>query len=155
MVKKIKSETSLDLGCTGSLMTKEGILSQVEEVEQMQPSQSSEQILEIWTREEIQTAGDLFLYLTMCPDAIKPWLVFYRDLFKTHSLDQIILSLNRQMKRPQTKSNEFFKNLADIFLKRIFNMLPISENKNLASTAEGRQPKDIIGGKTIIFIFTY
>ena len=96
MVKTLKSETSLDLSCNYKPTLIDDVkLSKVMAVEHMLQIQSSDQINETLTNEELQIAAEMFLYLTVCPDTIKPWIVFYRDLFQTQSPDQIILTLNR------------------------------------------------------------
>ena len=66
-------------------------LSQEKAVEQMLKIVSSEHINETLKNEELQTAGEMFLYLNMCPDdTIRPWLLFYKNLFETKSPDQIL-----------------------------------------------------------------
>ena len=136
-MKIVKSETSLDLKCYSNMLTDDGPLSQVKAVEKKLQIDSSEQIKDTLTREELQIAGEMFLYLTMCPDAIKPWIVFYKVLFKTQSPHRIILTLNRVMKGPRTKTNKCFKNMAEILLKRILNFLPGRKAVNTAINAEG------------------
>ena len=95
--------------------------------------ESSEQINEALTNEDLRTAAEMFVYLTMCPNEIKPWLIFYKDLFQTQSPDQIILTLNRVIK--QAKKNKYFKTLAEILLKRILMMLSEREAENTTSNA--------------------
>ena len=93
----VKSETSLEWDCfkDDTLLGGDAMLSQVKAVEQMLQIKSSEQNNEALKNEELQTAAEKFLYLTMCPNTIKSWLLFYKDLFQTQSPDQIILTLNR------------------------------------------------------------
>ena len=102
------------------------------EVEKKLKIKSSEQKKAL-TNEELQTAGEMFLYLNMCPDTMKPWLVFYKDLFQSHSPDQIILTLNRLMKGTKTQTKEFFENMAHIFLNRVLKLLPTREAGKRAS----------------------
>ena len=123
MVKTVKSGTSLDLSCNRDTILAQP-LDQVKAVEQMLQIESSEQINDTLTREELRTAGEMFLYLNMCPDKIKPWIGFYKDLFQTQSPDQIILTLNRLMKGSRTRTNEHLKELAEMLLKRILSFLP-------------------------------
>ena len=81
-VKTLKFETSLDLSCDHTIMLSgDVILSRVKAVEQKLQIESSEQIDETLTNEELQTAAELFLYLIICPDTIKPWHLFYKDIF--------------------------------------------------------------------------
>ena len=72
---------------------------QVKAVEQKMEIESSDQIIETLTNDELQTAGELFIYLNSCPDTLlKSWSSFYTDLFLTQSAQNIILTLNRMMK---------------------------------------------------------
>ena len=78
VVKTVRAGTSLDLNCGGNyILADDGPLDQVKAVEQMLQIESSEQIHDTLTREELRTAGEMFLYLNMCPDKIKPWIGFY------------------------------------------------------------------------------
>ena len=82
------------------------ILSRVKAVEQILKIESSENLNDNLTNAELQTAAEMLLYLNMCPDTIKPWLLFYKDLFQTQSPDQIILTLNR-LREAFIKKNHF------------------------------------------------
>ena len=78
VVKRIKSETSVDLrcdcgnyfsGCGTTINTMvTGILSRVKAVEQVLKIESSENLNDNLTNAELQTAAEMFLYLNMCPD---------------------------------------------------------------------------------------
>ena len=146
VVKTVKTETSPDLTCDQAmLMYGDDKLSRVKAVERILHIESSEQINDTLTNEELKTAGEMFLYLIMCPDTIKPWIVFYKDLFQTQSPNQIILSLNRVMKGPRTPTNEFFKSLAGTLFKRILNRLPGREAEITASIADSKAPQKFEG----------
>ena len=67
------------------------MMSQVEAVEQMLLIESSElinvtlselNINDTLTKEELQSAGEMFLYLNTCPNSqwFKSWSTFYKDL---------------------------------------------------------------------------
>ena len=145
-MKTVKSRP--DLTCDNIVqLSGDGPMSQVKAVERILQIDSSEQINDTLTKEELRHAAEMFVYLIMCPETIKPWLVFYRDLFLTQSLDQIILTLNRMMTGQKTKSNEFFKTLAGILLNTIFNTLPGKSAGNIESTAgdEARPPQELEG----------
>ena len=105
-----------------------------ETVEQKLQIESSEQIIETLTNDELKTAAELFVYLNMCPGTIKPWIKFYKDLFQTQSPDQIILTLNRLMKGTRTPQNEYFHNLGEKFLNRVKSLFP--EKRNTESNGE-------------------
>ena len=116
-VKTLKYKTSLFLRCDGSnnLLTGDNMWSQVKAMEQKLQIESSELKNETLTNEELKTAAEMFLYLTMCPNDIKPWLRFYKNLFQTQTPNQIILTLNRIMKGTKTKTaeTEKFANIAE------------------------------------------
>ena len=69
-------------------------------------------------------SAEIFMYLTICPDSVKPWLAFYKDLLQTQSLNQIILTLNRLLKGSKTPENEHYKILAESVFQKIGNMIP-------------------------------
>ena len=123
----IKSETSIDLYCNSAdtLLEDEIKMSQVEAVEQKLQIESSEEKLETFTKEELQTAAELFLYLNSCPDIwFRFWSNFYTELFLTESTDQIILTLNRMMKSMDTQIKD--GNIrAEKLLKRISTKLSL------------------------------
>ena len=77
---------------------------QVKAVEQELQLESSDQVIETMTNEELKSAAEMFIYLIMCPEAIVPWFTYYNDLFLTKTVDQIILSLNRIMKTKSTQN---------------------------------------------------
>ena len=135
IVKTIKIETSIDLTCEiYNILKRSGRSSQVKVVEQKLQIESSEQIIETLTNDELKTAAELFVYLNMCPGTIKPWIKFYKDLFQTQSPDQIILTLNRLMKGTRTPQNEYFHNLGEKFLNRVKSLIP--EKPNTESNGE-------------------
>ena len=134
-MKSIKSESPLDLSCSDDLLVADDMLSRVKAVEQMLQIEPSRKINETLTNEELKIAAEMFLYLTMCHDTIKPWMAFYKDLFKTQSPEQIILTLNRMIKASvtATQENEYFKKIAELFLQRILSMLPGRKTENTKS----------------------
>ena len=54
------------------------------------------------TDENLRIAAEMFIYLNKCPDPKDPlndWIQFYDDLFGRKSPYQLILTLNRMIKR--------------------------------------------------------
>ena len=145
VVKTVKSRASLDLSCDGTMLSTDNIVSQVKAVKQILQVESHEQINETLTFEELKTTAKMFLYLITCPTTIKPWIVFYKDLFQTQSPYQIVLSLNRVTKGPGTPTNEFFKTLAGTLFKRILNRLPRREAEITASIADTKASQKFEG----------
>ena len=72
------------------------------------------------------TAGEMFLYLNTCPDSpwFKSWSSFYKNLFLTQQVDQIILTLNRMMKT-ETSQDKDGKLRAEKLLKRSTRLLSL------------------------------
>ena len=50
------------------------------------------------TNESLKSAAEMFIYLNSCPGTVKPWILFYDDLFSNTPLHKILLSLNRILK---------------------------------------------------------
>ena len=148
MVKTVKSRASLDCDNANTHVKDDSMW---KAVEQMLQIESSEQINKTLTNENLQSAGEMFLYLVMCPYTVKPWLLFYKELFQTQSPDQIILTLNRVMKGPRTHTNEFYKNLAELFFNRILKMLRGRKTEKLVSNAEAKHQQQQLEG---IFYYT-
>ena len=128
VVKTFKWETPLDQSCDCgnffggcgiyTMMTgNASILFRVKAVEQILKIESSENLNDNLTNAELQTAAEMLLYLNMCPDTIKPWLLFYKDLFQSQSPDQIILTLNRLIKT--SSKTEHFGKIAETLYKRM------------------------------------
>ena len=116
IAKEVKLEASLDLGCkTFGLYEDHEKRFQVEAFEKRTNVKSSEQAFTNITKEDITTGVELFLYINSCPATLKPWFVFYKELFQTQSPDQIMLTLNRMMK---DESNIFFKSMAQRLFKK-------------------------------------
>ena len=130
VVKQIKIDTSVDKACKDGAL-KDGlytdILEQVQTVEKELRIESSEDRLENLTTTDLKNAAEMFIYLNICPKALKPWLVFYKDLFLNESPEQIVLTLNRMMKG--TGTDEYFKSLAQTLFKKISSSFSLKYNK--------------------------
>ena len=133
-MKTVKDRTNLDLRChhfVATMLEEDDSLSQVEAVEQELQIESSEQINDNLTNDKLQTAAEMFVYLIMCPNDMKPWIVFYKNLFKTQSPDQIILTLNRIIKGSKTVH---LTNIAKILSRSMkMKMFSGTTTKNAAS----------------------
>ena len=119
VLKSIRSTTSYEKDCYHDGMNEENDkLQQVSIVEHVLKMQPNENIFEILTNNDLKTAAEMFMYLNTCPKLIKPWFVFYNDLFENRSPNQIILTLNRIMKVIPTPQNKYFIDIAkDLFVK--------------------------------------
>ena len=146
MVRKIKFETSLEDSCTSfndddfggygfggdydydnipddSSSSVQG--NKVEALEQLLKIEPSELLMKNMTPEVLKTAAEMFLYLYSCPEKLKPWFLFYNDLFQSHSAHQIILTLNRMMKGTLTPHNIFFKKMSKDLFKKASYLFPL------------------------------
>ena len=149
-VKAIKHKSSLEKSCISRtvLLSSDIQLMQVKAVEQELQLESSDQVIETMTNEELKSAAEMFIYLIMCPEAIVPWFTYYNDLFLTKSVDQIILSLNRIMKTKSTQNMDakvaenLLKRISNSMLlqfERIQNLLPVKNLRN-GSSIDLRKP---------------
>ena len=149
VVKAIKSQATLDLDCDSDDQFIDKVkLSQVEAVEQLLQIESSEQINETLTNEELQTAAEMFIYLNSCPTKwSKSWSSFYKDLFLSLPADQIILTLNRMMKTKRSEEDKLrakklmrrTSNLLSLNFERIQSLLPDTYRNASVKVLEGAQ----------------
>ena len=119
-----KLQTSLDINCdkhSGSFYDNDYMMSQVTRVEERLEINSTEQLIESLNPEDLNSAAEMFIYLTTCPATLKPWFVFFRELIQTKSPTQIILALNRVISVSTIPKNDFFKNVSKI----IFNQMKL------------------------------
>ena len=157
-MRKIKLGISLDTPCGngphvfkgyhGLYLEESDRIAPIASVEQKLGIQSSEERFQNVTREDLDTAANVFVYLIMCPEAIVPWFTYYNDLFLTKSVDQIILSLNRIMKTKSTQNMDakgaenLLKRISNSMLlqfERIQNLLP-GKNLRNGSSIDLRKP---------------
>ena len=127
VVKNLKSELSLDLECRLSpdLLLYDDKMSQVNLLEDQLGIESTEVRFENIGRENLKTAAEIYIYLNTCPDSLKPWFLFYHDLFHDQEPNQIILTLNRMMKSRRTSENENFLNIAKTVFKEASTLLSL------------------------------
>ena len=147
-VKTVKTRTNLSANAKcntyNTLLSADDMLSQVKAVELELIIESYNQINKTLTKEELQTAGQMFLYLNTCPyqnvDWIRRWRWFYDYLFLTQPTDQIILSLNRMMK---TKTPEDMDATvrAEKLLKRTSSLIGLSFEK-IQTLLPGKNPRN-------------
>ena len=122
VIKAIKAKTSVDRGCNNDrdFLNDHNLFYQLKEVEKdLRIRSSVTGKFHNLTNEELTTVAEMFIYLNMCPGTTKPWIGFYKYLFRTQSPDQIVLTLNRLVKGLKTPQNQYYKELAEILFKRI------------------------------------
>ena len=126
------------------------LLSQVKALEQKLQTESSEEINDALTNEDLKTAAEMFLYLITCPNTpwFRSWSSFYTDLFLTRSADKIILTLNRMMKTETSKDMDAkdAKVRAEKLLKMSTRLLSLKYEQ-----IQSLQPKENSGNGSAIF----
>ena len=121
VIRIIKSKVSFDLRCTNYGLyfcydCCNDIKPQVDALQIALKTNATDIRLETTTKEFLKTASEMFLYLNSCSKSLNPWFLYYMDLFKNQSPDQIILTLNRIMK---TNKNQKMMSIT----KKLFNKL--------------------------------
>ena len=118
-IVKIKNDMTFHENCRQVLYTEDVIENNVAKIENLLNIELSLTKHNMTCR-EMTIAAEMFIYLNTCPKA--EWLLFYRDLFKYHSPDYIILTLNRVMK----SSSKKYKDIAWKLLERFDILLPLA-----------------------------
>ena len=87
----------------------------------------------------LNTAGEMFLYINFCPDSLKPWLLFYEDLFEKHLATNILLTLNRILKAGSNNSRDkSYKIIAEKLFSKLRTSLESTRNEGNSMTSEGK-----------------
>lgn len=85
-------------------------------MEQKLQLKSSDKRLKNMTIQHLETAAEMFVYLSLpMSNSLKLNLTFYRDLFQTKSPIQIIITLNRMLKKKPV--DEDYLHIQKIFMK--------------------------------------
>ena len=80
----------------------------------------------------------MFLYLNSCSDQLKPWFLFYTDLFTKKTAEQIILILNRILKVNESPKNKDFKNIGMKLFERSYDLFSL-KHKEIKMMIKGRR----------------
>ena len=121
-IVKMKNDMTFHENCRQVLYTEDVIENNVAKIENLLNIESSLTRHNMTSR-EMTIAAEMFIYLNTCPKA--EWLLFYRDLFKNHSPEYIILTLNRVMK----SSSEKYKDIAWKLLEKFDKLLPLTYSR--------------------------
>ena len=114
--------------CEGEVLYDDDKVSQVVKVEKYLNIEASDSRLETMTAEDLKIPGEMFMFLILCPDSFRPWMVFYKDLLKNKSADQLLLTLNRIMKGSKANGNIFIHDLAQKIFMKIHSSITIPKN---------------------------
>ena len=128
--REVKSETSSTKDCAWvyhyhNFQDSDIYNNYVTKIEQKLNITTSETLLEDMTRENLEIAADIFIYLWACSTPLKHWFIFYTDLLQTQSPDQIVLKLNRILKGGNSPENKILKTIASDLFKRITTLFSL------------------------------
>ena len=122
--------------------------------------------------EDLKMAADMFMYLNMCPgdwtssELVEPyqlwfkaWFIFYNDLFKTNSVNKIILTLNRLInnskdKNDKQRNQKIFERAADVFSLQYKEAQKMLSKKVTNENLEKNEGKSDIKGKLNMLLQT-
>ena len=77
------------------------------------------------TFEKYETAGEMFIYLTLCPKFMFEWTQLYIDLLLQSPPDVIVQTVNRIMINGRIKRDNIVTNIARKLFKRIDDKLSL------------------------------
>ena len=151
VANKIKNQESFDsAGCSGSGLY-DDLSYLVDKVEQQLELDSSDVIYQNISAEHLNAAKDIFVYLNACPTPylywFRPFKMFYKNLFKTKSPIEILLTLNRFTKTQRAVNDErgimiqekLFKRATKLFnlkYEEIQSMLHLVDARNVSLNSE-------------------
>ena len=116
ILRNILLKSDFEAGCDRGLYS--NAKSQVEAVEEELNFTSSEGKEDV-SKETLEKAGKMFIYLNPCLDSINPWINFYKQLFQNDT-NVILLTLNRVLKAKSSQDN--FTNITvKVFTKIVSN----------------------------------
>ena len=157
IVKRVRSEnivhnSCLELDDAENKIVGSSIRSLLDHLEKEINVNKSEHIFDNVTNAKLKQAGEMFVYLAYCHDIANDWFKFYEQLFHDHTLNQIILALNKISKvRTITYPSKFVK-INDIerkILEKIENLFALqfkNITKGIDSTIRRKEMSDIVTG---------
>ena len=102
--------------CNSHMYTKDQVEANIAALEDMFQVKSTDVTFANITEETLNTAAKMFIYLNTCSEDLKLWVSFFKDLFQNKPPDQIVLTLNRILKYPNTPiSKKMFQRITTLF----------------------------------------
>ena len=129
MLKNILLKSDFEAGCDHGLYS--NTLSQVEAVGKELNLNSSDEKEDV-SKETLEKAGKMFIYLNPCLDSINPWINFYKQLFQNET-NVILLTLNRVLKAKNSQDD--FTNITVKVFSKIVSMLSL-KHKDILNLAK-------------------
>ena len=143
-VRKIRM-AFLDVECAFDYLetsyNSDPVESQIIALEQELKVQSHTKIYKTMESKDLENAAEVFLYLKACPVHLKPWILFYEELFETKSPEEILLTLNRISKGSYaaTPESNFSSNMAKKLLRKARTLFSL-QSKELKSQQTKNRP---------------
>ena len=148
-VKNTKSAISSDEKCIYNNYEAVVMTDNVESVQQYLHVKSSDDVSDQMTNETLEIAAKMFWYLNSCTKESKPWVQFYTNLFQNSPPDQIVLSLNRILKKDNKKFDAIamtlFHNLTSLLNLRYPEIQSFVNGKKNSSLNTGKRVKSTSG----------
>lgn len=138
ILQKIKTKIAFDTYCKEGLYSEAQMSLNIDAIEEELNISSSKIIFPNWTNAELKSVADMFLYLNSCSDQLKPWFLFYTDLFTKKSAEEIILTLNRILKGNESPKNKDFKNIGMKLFERSYDLFSL-KHKEIKMMIKGRR----------------
>ena len=126
-----------DIG-TGLISIKD-ITENIENIAKELKETLTDNIIDNIEEETFETAGEMFLFLNLCPKLMNEWIIFYVNLFQNSDPDVMAQALNRILKIEKEKKDQLnlkiaqniFKNFRKKFAVQLKSIESLSDEDNL------------------------
>ena len=99
------------------------------------------------SRETLETAAQMYIYVRLCQHSMKSWALFYMDLLQNKSPDEIMLTLNRILNADlKNDQNKALLEIASDLLKQITSLLQLKYGE-IQDLSKGRTNSSLKNGK--------
>ena len=99
------------------LISIEDITENIENIAKELKETVSDKIIDNIGEETYETAGEMFLFLNLCPKLMNEWIIFYVNLFQNSSPDVMAQALNRILKIENEKKDKLNLQIAQKIFK--------------------------------------
>ena len=99
------------------LISIEDITENIENIANELKETLTDKIIDNIEEETFETAGEMFLFLNLCPKLMNEWIIFYVNLFQNSSPDVMAQALNRILKIENEKKDQLNLKIAQNILK--------------------------------------
>ena len=125
IIKKIKIAFTTN-SCNQGMISDKHIESQVGILGQLIDKYNcSEKSFVSMRDENLKTASEMFIYLVSCCELSRPWFLFYEDLFKNQPPNQIILTINRLLKKSKLSNEKSLENITSQLWQKIVKIISL------------------------------